>query len=201
MDNEKELMQEGEAEVQDMPSFDPAKAAIATAIMIQALVSKVVQLEREVAKHCDFLEDKLPKHAKMMLEEQQKGQKMGKVAELRGKYPQFSDYEEPFEAGKKESGEELPPIYEQIYDILENLKLDAGFSPDKEKAEVDKLLEEFKGRFPKEAPKVEAATEPTKMSEGGEMKTPEDRSETIKRQIDELDKRRKAKGIKDDRYI
>jgi len=164
-----EYSDEMHEEHEEESTYEECKRSIvALATVIEALVMKVYEVEDNVSRLGKTIDEDLIGGAKKLAKATSR--KMG-IANVQSKYKEkFGKYEEPFEKGRKESGEELPEIYEQIFDILEDIKATPEYSEELENSTIEGLVEQFKERFPEigepAEEKMEAKEEGPKEEDG-----------------------------------
>jgi hypothetical protein len=133
----------------------------ALATVIEAIVIKIGWLEEQVvlAKHTidvDLIEG-ARKVAKAT------GRRM-KIVENTTKYhDKFKDYEDAYK-GADWGDEGAPDLYEQLTDILDEIKMSPEYHEGAEDETVEGLLTEFKGRFP-DVGKPKEEVKPAELSE------------------------------------
>jgi hypothetical protein len=138
------MMGEGHEEC-DAKHEEAGHKIIALATVIEALVIKVGQLDESIERVAHTVDVDLIESARKVA--QATGHKM-KVGEVMTKYhDKFKDYEEPYKSA--DWGEEgAPDIYEQLTDILDEIKISPEYVEGKDDEVVEGLLGQFKTAFP-----------------------------------------------------
>ena len=144
------------------------KKFVALSTVIEALVIKIGYQDEDIAKVAHTVDVDLIDSARKVA--QATAHKM-KVGDAMVKYHEkFGPYEEAYKGA--EWGEEgAPDIYEQIADIIDEIKMSPDYEEGAEEKDIGDLLLKFKEQFPDVGKPVEAAPEaPKEMSEDEKAK-------------------------------
>jgi hypothetical protein len=161
---------------------------LAFALVIEVTIDKINEMSNDLARVCTFIDETLIGGAKKQAE---LGARRIGIGEVISKYGSMvGPYEDAY-MNADWGGEKPEPIYDQLYDLIQELKMQADYSEDKEKSEVERVVGEFKTRFPEVGkPPVEEKSEEQKSEEEGANNA----REYVKRMLEA----RKAAGIKRD---